>query len=783
MADINNDSKSSAVLPLVDLLGPTIISNKEGGEISVADIARTKKTVVLYFSAHWCPPCRGFTPALSEAYAQYKGGKNGQQEEDGDDDAFELVFVSSDSDAESFRDYHLEMTFPALPFESRDVEARLSEKFGVEGIPHLVAVDVSTGEEDSAVMGAVGGDLHSFVALHGAAAFPLTSSHIREMKAEEEKKRVDALAKLAASSIVVSVPPSSDEKTNGHGGDDEKAAVEKIEFGELLERYEHVGIVFGDGDPTDAAYEKIQVAAKAIGEDKFVPLYLGWSEYNGQSDHPALWERFHSVREEGLTNEARSTLSDVAGEKVDYLMMITIKSKGSGLCGMDGKCEASGTPVIVSVDKGLRALRQFGPAAFPWDEAAVNKAQEVKKRRVNGLKERLAEFDFLKTKENDSNDGLLLKGSGDVERKHVLVDNLLSSDEGEDAVLGLYFSAHWCPPCRAFTPELLKNYEEIRTQKGSNSFEVLFVSFDDEEKEFEDYYESMVTPGTKDQWLSLDYKKSRELANDLTEVFGVEGYPSLVLLKRDGTILSNNARSGVSQYGPGSFPWDADAIKRGKDELLKKEEEDVESQRKQGRVVVRRIMGPVGSIKYDSADRLLEFNNSFATAILDETIVTQGVLYYEVEIVEVDGIAQFGFALRNALAKTNEPTGDGVGDDSKSWGVCGIREELWHNGDCIPMEDPSSTWGWEIGDVIGFAVNVDLRKIAISKNGNWSKEAGCGVVFDNLSGAGDDSDIHPGLSAEGLKVRLNVQETDLCFSKPLEEVWEFNSPSEGDTTE
>lgn len=75
-------------------------------------------------------------------------------------------------------------------------------------------------------------------------------------------------------------------------------------------------------------------------------------------------------------------------------------------------------------------------------------------------------------------------------------------------------------------------------------------------------------------------------------------------------------------------------------------------------------------------------------------------------------------------------------------------------------------------DVIGFAVDVDIGKIAISKNGNWSKEAGCGVVFDNCSSmeAAGSEGIHPGLSCNGMKVRLNVKENQFRFSKPSEKV-------------
>uniref|UniRef100_A0A7S2MU64 Thioredoxin domain-containing protein n=1 Tax=Helicotheca tamesis TaxID=374047 RepID=A0A7S2MU64_9STRA len=86
------------------------------------------KYLMLYFSAHWCPPCRGFTPTLSKAYTKLKEEK----------DDFELVFVSSDKDKESFDEYFGEMTFCALPFEEREAKAGISKKFEVRGIPSLL---------------------------------------------------------------------------------------------------------------------------------------------------------------------------------------------------------------------------------------------------------------------------------------------------------------------------------------------------------------------------------------------------------------------------------------------------------------------------------------------------------------------------------------------------------------------------------------------------------------------------------------------------------------------
>lgn len=100
------------------------------GNVSTHAALAGKTAIGIYFSAHWCPPCRGFTPKLAEAYKNALAGKG-----------MEIVFVSSDRCQADFDGYFKEMPWLALPFESRDVKEQLSKKFKVQGIPSFVILD------------------------------------------------------------------------------------------------------------------------------------------------------------------------------------------------------------------------------------------------------------------------------------------------------------------------------------------------------------------------------------------------------------------------------------------------------------------------------------------------------------------------------------------------------------------------------------------------------------------------------------------------------------------
>ncbi len=89
--------------------------------------------LAVYYSAHWCPPCRAFTPELVEAHKAIKA-KHPE---------FEIVFVSSDKNEAAMKGYMTEygMGWPALRFgEKKSVDAVRRPKHE-SGIPNLVFMD------------------------------------------------------------------------------------------------------------------------------------------------------------------------------------------------------------------------------------------------------------------------------------------------------------------------------------------------------------------------------------------------------------------------------------------------------------------------------------------------------------------------------------------------------------------------------------------------------------------------------------------------------------------
>lgn len=52
----------------------------------------------------------------------------------------------------------------------------------------------------------------------------------------------------------------------------------------------------------------------------------------------------------------------------------------------------------------------------------------------------------------------------------------------KSGMIALYFSGHFCAPCRQFTPLLKEFYEEVNEDEA-NKLEVIFVSLDNSKEE------------------------------------------------------------------------------------------------------------------------------------------------------------------------------------------------------------------------------------------------------------------------------------------------------------
>lgn len=106
--------------------------------------------------------------------------------------------------------------------------------------------------------------------------------------------------------------------------------------------------------------------------------------------------------------------------------------------------------------------------------------------------------------------------------------------------IGIYFSAHWCPPCRAFSPKLVATYNELKEQ--GKPFELVFVSSDRSADDMQNYIRELKMP-----WYAVPFKSDKR--GQLGQTYGVRGIPCLVIVSDEGKTLSANAVGDVSQSG------------------------------------------------------------------------------------------------------------------------------------------------------------------------------------------------------------------------------------------
>jgi len=428
----------------------------KSGEQASVDVLQGKAVVGIYYSAHWCPPCRQFTPSLAEIYKKVRAERG--------DDALEIVFVSGDHDESSFKEYYDEMPWTAVPYKG-EASSTLNTKYEHRGIPFLVLLDAEGNKLTE--------DARSAVMKHGVSAYPWSNDAISAALAARMEKAKDFKPLFGDGGELKCKGGETIRDVSGFGGK-QVAVVRCVTQGRMRGYLDQVMIP----KSTELA-EK--VACVYICADKEAGGMAGLVEAL-----PDGW--FYAEHGSAAASSALDFYSD--------------GDIGLVCCGADG--------TVLTEDK-INESAQHDADAFPWSQEAIDAVQAVKQAKMK-------DFELL---------GSQLAGKdGDVGTAEALAD--------KDYVL-LYFSAHWCPPCRGFTPKLAERYNSLK--EAGAKVEVIFCSSDRDEDAFKDYFGEM-------PWLALPFSK-RELKGELSSMFGVSGIPTLVICNKDGTKFNSEGREVV----------------------------------------------------------------------------------------------------------------------------------------------------------------------------------------------------------------------------------------------
>ncbi|XP_067424741.1 nucleoredoxin-like protein 2 [Emydura macquarii macquarii] len=113
----------------------------------------------------------------------------------------------------------------------------------------------------------------------------------------------------------------------------------------------------------------------------------------------------------------------------------------------------------------------------------------------------------------------------------------------QNKIVGLYFSAGWCSPCRDFTPLLCDFYTELLEGAPAPApFEIVFVSSDRSPEEMAEYMRDM-----HGDWLALPFHDPYK--HDLKKKYNITAIPKLVIVKQTGEVITDKGRKQIRERG------------------------------------------------------------------------------------------------------------------------------------------------------------------------------------------------------------------------------------------
>ncbi|XP_010256393.1 PREDICTED: uncharacterized protein LOC104596799 [Nelumbo nucifera] len=376
------------------------------------------KFVGLYFAGWWHSAVHWFTQILVETYNDLYHKND-----------FEVIFVSSDKDNESFIQHFSKMPWFAVPFSDAMTRDRLHEVFKVNNIPSLVILDKKG--RVSSYNGAW------IVRVHGVQGYPFTPEWIEKLQEDEKVVRKEQ----SLLSIMTSI---SDHLISNERN--------KVPISELQQKV--VGMYF----TTTSEVECLDFTAKLVEVYKELK--------NKGESFEVIWISLGNSQE-SYENGFRNMpwlafpFEDKSYKKLyPYLELTTLPTLV--VLGPNGETLNSNAVDLV---------REYAALAYPFSQKNLIEPEEMGNLNPN----------------QQSLESILVSGEKDFVIRNDDARIHVSELVGKSILF--YFSAQWFPPCRVSLQKLIKAYHEIKHK--DDEFEVIYISYDTDLASFKEFFSGM----------------------------------------------------------------------------------------------------------------------------------------------------------------------------------------------------------------------------------------------------------------------------------------------------
>jgi len=190
---------------------------------------------------------------------------------------------------------------------------------------------------------------------------------------------------------------------------------------------------------------------------------------------------------------------------------------------------------LVSADEKYVSFRKADGANYLYPVAKLSEADQIRVREIVAKSPHKPVVAPVATPVVQAG-----KLTSEIAGKLVSLKSKTLAPFGRENVLGakyyaIYFSAHWCPPCRGFTPELVDAYKGLKAKNPG--FEVVFVSSDESKDDMQTYMSEYKMP-----WPAIRFDASKSIP--AVQRYSGNGIPNLVFVTADGEILSSSYVDG-----------------------------------------------------------------------------------------------------------------------------------------------------------------------------------------------------------------------------------------------